>query len=155
LTAALVLTACGSEKPASDPGAGPVTTRDVAGVGTVLADRSGRTLYFTDSDRAGEIKCTADCLSLWIPARAPGDSVDGGPVADLGVVARPEGTKQLAYQDKPLYTFTLDSSDKPASGHNASDSFGGMDFTWHAVVVTGAGQTPPKDDGNGSGGGGY
>ncbi|HEU5475046.1 MAG TPA: hypothetical protein VFV67_30755 [Actinophytocola sp.] len=164
LAAALVLTACGSEGQASSPAggtgtSGPVGTRDLDGVGTVLVDTVGRTLYFTDSDTAGEIKCTAECLDLWIPAEAPGDTVDGAPVGDLSVISRPDGTKQIAFQDKPLYTFKLDSPNKPSAGHNASDTFGGVDFTWHAAVVDGAAlpQQPPKqDDGGGYGrGGGY
>jgi predicted lipoprotein with Yx(FWY)xxD motif len=126
--ATLVLAGCGSTQPA-----GPTGTREVPGVGTVLVDDSGRTLYFTDSDRAGDIKCVGDCLRLWHPVPAPG-KVTG---TDLGTVTRPDGTSQLTYQAHPLYTFSMDSQDKPASGHNAMDSFGGTSFTWHAIVVGG------------------
>ena len=150
------LTACGSEQPGTQPPAGltggPLSTRDLPGVGTVLVDTMGKTLYFTDSDTAGAIKCTGDCTTLWIPAAAP----QNPGTADLGVVQRPDGMSQLTFQNKPLYTFTLDSQDKPASGNNAKDSFGGTDFTWHAAVVK-AGSQPPAttDPGYGGGGGGY
>jgi hypothetical protein len=48
----------------------------------------------------------------------------------------------------------MDSTAQTAAGHNAKDSFGGMEFTWHAAVVQDAVQqsTPA---GGGSGGGGY
>lgn len=150
------LAGCGSEQQGSTapqaiaPG-GPVSTKDLPGVGTVLVDTAGKTLYFTDSDSASAIKCTGECTSLWIPAPAPNPAPQGN---DLGVVQRPEGTSQLTYQNKPLYTFTMDSQDKPASGNEAKDSFGGVDFTWHAVVVKASTPQPPKN-GGGYDGGGY
>lgn len=161
VTAALLLAACGSDQPGASGtgngavrGDGPVATRDVPGVGTVLVDTGGRTLYFADEEKTGTIKCTADCLELWHPVMAPSEQITDPPVADLGSVTRPEGTSQLAFQNKPLYTFALDGPDKPASGNNASDTFGGVNFTWHAVVLSGGDQAPPPNDGGGYGGGG-
>jgi predicted lipoprotein with Yx(FWY)xxD motif len=145
--AGLALAACGSQStPASQP-AGPVATKDLPDVGTVLVDTSGRTMYFTDSEQTGMIRCTADCVSVWFPVPAPGNLPTD--VAGLSTVTRPDGASQLAWQNKPLYTFKLDTADKPASGHNARDNFGGMDFTWHAAVIG-----PAQDNGGGSGGGG-
>jgi predicted lipoprotein with Yx(FWY)xxD motif len=152
VTVALAVAACGAESPAGGSGDTTVSTRDLPGVGTVLVDSAGKTLYFTDTDQAGSIKCTADCLELWQPAMAPSDNPTGA--NELSVVKRPEGSSQLAYQNKPLYTFTMDSADKPASGHNVSDDFGGVNFTWHAVVVEASGEQPPNN-GGGYGGGGY
>ena len=154
------LTACSSEQPATQQqpaggsSSGPVGTRDLPGVGTVLIDTTGKTLYFTDNDMAGNIKCVAQCNQLWIPAVPPSPSPQG---SDLGVIQRPDGTNQLTFQNRPLYTFTLDSQDKPASGHNAKDNFGGVDFTWHAAVVK-AGAAPTTTGDGGYGGqqpGGY
>jgi predicted lipoprotein with Yx(FWY)xxD motif len=145
--AGLTLAACGSQStPASQP-SGPVATKDLPNVGTVLVDTSGKTMYFTDSEQTGMIRCTADCVSLWFPVPAP--SPLPGDVPGLSTVKRPDGSSQLAWQSKPLYTFKLDTADKPASGHNAKDNFSGMDFTWHAAVVG------PAQDSGGSGGGGY
>ena len=151
ISAALTLSACGSDQPANSsglPANGPVVTRDLPGIGTVLADTAGRTLYVTDTDQPGTIKCVEDCVQLWHPVPAP-DKVLG---TNLGVVARPDGSNQLSYQGRPLYTFTKDSQDKPASGHNAKDSFGGVEFTWHAVIVSASDQPAPTGD---PGGGGY
>jgi predicted lipoprotein with Yx(FWY)xxD motif len=155
VTAALAVAACGSESasPGTTGGNADVATREVPGVGTVLVDKAGKTVYFTDSDSATDIRCVDDCLSLWPPVVAQSDNPDGGGVSGLSVVKRPDGTSQLAYQNKPLYTFTMDSTDKPASGHNSSDSFGGVQFTWHAVVLQGSAQPPKNDDGYGGGGG--
>jgi len=118
----------------------------------VLVDPSGKTLYFTDSDTSGAIKCTDECTKLWIPAAAPSGGTQG---ANMGMTKRPDGTSQLTYQNKPLYTFTMDSKDQPASGNNARDSFGGVDFTWHAIVVSASEQPTSGGGGYGGGGGGY
>lgn len=144
------LTACGSESPGNQPAGGGLPTKDLPGVGTVLVDNAGKTLYFTDNDLGGTIKCTGECTSLWIPAAAPSSDAQG---SDLGTVQRPDGTSQLTYQNKPLYTFTMDSQDKPASGNNATDSFEGVNFTWHAIVVKSSG--PATTGGGYEGGGGY
>jgi predicted lipoprotein with Yx(FWY)xxD motif len=145
-------TACASEQPAtsSQSPSDSVSMKEVPGVGTVLADKSGKTLYFTDSDQPGAIKCTGDCLSLWTPAVPPNPNPQG---VNLGVVQRPEGSSQLTYQNRPLYTFSLDSTDQPASGNNAKDSFGGVDFTWHAIVLNSSGPATSNDGGYGGGGG--
>jgi predicted lipoprotein with Yx(FWY)xxD motif len=155
--AAMVLAACGSTggtgNPPAQPGqaGGPVSTKDVAGVGTVLADKSGKTLYFTDSDQTG-IKCTDECVGIWLPATT---EVGAAKVDGRGTVKRPDsGMEQFTYQGKPLYTFSMDSAPQTASGHNVKDSFGGMEFTWHAAVVQGAvAQSTPTGGGSGGGGG--
>lgn len=149
VTAGFALAACGSQTaaPAAQQPSGAVATKDLPNVGTVLVDTSGKTLYFTDSEQSSMIRCTADCVSVWSPVPAPGTLPQDVP--GLTAVKRPDGSSQLAWQDKPLYTFKFDSMDKPAAGHNAKDNFGGMDFTWHAAVVT-----PAQDNSGGSGGGG-
>jgi predicted lipoprotein with Yx(FWY)xxD motif len=147
------LTSCGSEPSAGTPQglSGAVSMRDLPGLGTVLVDSAGKTLYFTDSDQPGAIQCVAECVQVWLPSVPPNPNPQG---VNLGVVQRPEGTSQLTFKNKPLYTFTLDSQDKPASGNNASDSFGGVNFTWHAVILNGNAPAPTTTDGGGYGGGG-
>ena len=69
----------------------------------------------------------------------------------LGVVTRPDGTRQVTLDGRPLYRFAEDGSSGKATGDGASDSFGGMKFTWHAegtAASSGGG-------GNSSGGGSY
>ena len=74
-TAALAtLTACGAggsnqsaagNQPAAASGA--VSVKDVDGVGQTLVDPAGKTLYFADQEAGGMIKCTAGCLTFWMP----------------------------------------------------------------------------------------
>ena len=49
------------------------------------------------------------------------------------MITRPDGTKQVTDDGKPLYTFTEDSKGK-VTGNDFSDDFNGQQFTWHAVM---------------------
>jgi len=154
----LALTACGAngdnqqaagDRPAAS---GAVSVQNVSGVGQTLVDASGKTVYFTDQEAGGMIKCTADCLDIWIPI----DGTDSAAKAmdGLGVVQRSDtGKSQLTYQGKPLYTFRLDTAAGQHKGNDATDVFAGTSFTWHAATTTAAAptQAPPST----STGGGY
>jgi hypothetical protein len=55
----------------------------------------------------------------------------------LGVVIRPDGTRQLTDGTRPLYTFVGDSPGK-LKGNGLVDQFNGRHFTWQAVLSSGA-----------------
>ena len=143
--AATALVACGSG--GSPGGAGStggghpagntavVTTRHLAGLGTVLVSASGRTIYSPEQEAHGQIRCTGSCLSFWFPVTVT--SATG--LHALGTVHRhDDGRTQLTYNGRPLYTFKLDQSPGQARGSNFTDSFGGTSFTWQAVTASGA-----------------
>jgi predicted lipoprotein with Yx(FWY)xxD motif len=152
--AGLALAACGSsEGSAASPGsggngqhtaAGPstvVAVRQVSGVGTVLVDQAGKTLYSPEQEAHGTIRCTSSCLSFWFPVTVssphPVPHVTGLGRA-LGTIRRPDdGKTQLTYNGKPLYTFRLDQSPGQAHGNNFTDSFDGTSFSWQAVATGG------------------
>jgi Secreted repeat of unknown function len=68
-------------------------------------------------------------------AALPGSS---GITGVLGTVHRSGGGQtQLTYDDKPLFTFRLDSAPGQAHGNDYTDHFDGVGFTWHAVLATG------------------
>ncbi len=71
----------------------------------VLADASGLTLYTYAADTPGKSTCTSDCAKDWPPALAPAKPVLFGA---WSVITRDDGTKQWAYQGKPLYTSSKD-----------------------------------------------
>jgi predicted lipoprotein with Yx(FWY)xxD motif len=157
VAAAGVLAACssGNGTAAAAGGAGngqqkdasgiTVSARTVAGVGTVLTDQSGKTLYSPQQEAGGMIRCTASCLSFWFPvtvgqgaAPRAASTVTG----TLGTIQRPDGGgRQLAYDGKPLYTFRLDTGPGQLHGNNYSDQFGSQSFTWHAVTASGGAAT--------------
>jgi predicted lipoprotein with Yx(FWY)xxD motif len=143
-TAAASGAADGQQK---DAGQIAVSTRTVAGVGTVLTDQSGKTLYTAQQEARGVIKCTAGCLSFWFPVivgkgatpRAASTITTG----TLGSIQRSDDrSRQLTYNGQPLYTFRLDDAPGQTHGNNFTDEFGGQTFTWHAVTASGGAATP-------------
>jgi predicted lipoprotein with Yx(FWY)xxD motif len=158
LAAVLVIVGCGSNNSntvatAGAPGSmSSVGVKHVDGVGDVLVDSSGLALYSPDQEAGGKIQCTGQCVSFWLPVKAGSSTppkADG--VAKLAVVHRPDGTRQVAVDGKPLYTFVQDAPGK-ITGDGFKDSFGGHAFTWHVVLADGG----SSDGGSaGSTGGGY
>jgi predicted lipoprotein with Yx(FWY)xxD motif len=161
---ALALSACGSSDdtttaaPSGNTASGDetVSTASVDGVGTVLVDASGNALYSPDEESNGKIQCTGECEQIWMPLAASGTPTASADVTgELGTVKRPDGTEQVALDGAPLYTFAEDSPGQ-ATGDGVQDSFGGNDFTWHAVTADGTavqgGETTPSDAPTGGGG---
>jgi predicted lipoprotein with Yx(FWY)xxD motif len=154
---ALVVAACGSSggdtssaSGSSGSGSDAVQTSDVSGVGDVLVDSAGHTLYFADQESNGMIKCTGACLGFWMPAQATGTLPSD--IQGLGTMTRSDnGEKQLTLDGAPLYTFKLDKAPGSTMGNNFHDSFSGVSFTWHAATTSGSSDT---SGGNNSGGGG-
>jgi predicted lipoprotein with Yx(FWY)xxD motif len=134
-----LLAACGNSGGSSGNGGTNqwVGTSAVGGIGTVLVDPAGKTLYFTDQDKTGHFACTGQCLGIWLPDLVPGATLPGGTMSGISVLARPDGQWQLAYQGKPLYEFRLDAMAGQVNGNGQRDKFGDMAFTWHAAVVAG------------------
>lgn len=96
--------------------------------------------------------CTGACLSFWEPltidARTPtASSVPGM----LGVVERPDGSRQVTHNGKRLYSFTEDEPGQ-VTGDGLTDAFDGQQLTWHVVRV---GAARSSGDGGSTGGGPY
>jgi predicted lipoprotein with Yx(FWY)xxD motif len=159
--AALALAACGSGGSSSSSGAArtgsgaALSVRQVDGVGKVLVDASGHALYTPDEEANGMVRCTGGCTAFWKPVAA-GASLPATPagVGTLGVVMRPDGTKQLTEGGKPLYTFVEDTS-TTVKGNDFTDNFGGTHFTWRAVVAQGSASAPSTPTTSSSSGSGY
>ena len=88
----------------------------------VLVDGSGKTVYTYDKDQAGKSACVATCAQNWPPVMA----LDANPKAPYSVIVREDGSKQLAIDGKPLYTFVKDKKE----GDRLGDKVGGV---WHVV----------------------
>jgi predicted lipoprotein with Yx(FWY)xxD motif len=96
---------------------------------TVLTNLSGRTLYSLSVEKRGRFICTGSCLRLWHPLVVRAGVKPLGPVK-LGVIRRPEGTRQVTYRGRPLYRFGGDSKKGQANGEGFKDV-----GTWHAASV--------------------
>lgn len=109
LLAAALVAACASNPP--DPG------KIADGV---LVNPAGMTLYTFDRDPPGTGKsvCNGPCEGLWPPLMAPANATP--PNAAWQVITRDDGTKQWAYQGKPLYLWSKDTKpgDKTGDGFN-------------------------------------
>ena len=123
-----------------------VATRTVAGVGTVLTDQSGKTLYASQQEARGVIKCTGSCLGFWFPVTVGKGATPRAAstiTGTLGSIQRSDDrARQLTYNGQPLYTFRLDAAPGQTHGNNFTDQFGGQSFTWHAVTAGGGAATP-------------
>ena len=153
VAASLVLAACGGSSTSKTSsgaakGSDTVSVKHVGGLGAVLVDSSGKALYSPAQDTAKMIRCTGQCTTFWQPLVAgAGKPTAGTGVPALGVVKRPDGTRQITAAGKPLYTFTRDSSGK-ITGNGFKDTFGGRNFVWHLVLAGGG--TAPKSSSGGS-----
>jgi len=132
--------------PRQDAGQLAVATRTVAGVGTVLTDQSGKTLYTPQQEARGVIKCTGSCLGFWFPVTVGKGATPRAAstiTGTLGSIQRSDDrARQLTYNGQPLYTFRLDGAPGQTYGNNFTDQFGGQSFTWHAVTAGGGAATP-------------
>ncbi|WP_286997011.1 MULTISPECIES: hypothetical protein [Comamonas] len=81
------------------------------------------TLYIFDRDITGSGKsmCNDNCAKNWPPLLAPSNAK---PIGAWNAITRDDGSKQWAYQGKPLYYWAQDS--KP--GDTTGDGVGGA---WH------------------------
>jgi predicted lipoprotein with Yx(FWY)xxD motif len=143
----LVIAACGggggndAEESASGgtDAATTVSVSSVDGVGDVLVDSEGSALYASEQEAAGMVLCTDVCASIWVPLTVDGDAPTGndGLAADLGVVTRPEGTRQVTFDGRLLYSFVEDTEPRTVTGNGFADNFGDQFFEWHVATPTG------------------
>jgi predicted lipoprotein with Yx(FWY)xxD motif len=157
LAAALALAACGGGSASSTTSSGPTSTvsvRSVDGVGKVLVDAHGMALYSSNRDATGTPACAGACTSIWKPLTlASGAPSAASGAGTVGTVMRPDGTRQVTVNGRPLYTFVQDSPGK-VTGNGVSDAFSGRRFTWSAVVA-GGGSAAAGASGKSTSGSGY
>lgn len=147
--AALLLTACGSSTSAAAPATVPaamtpspisdsaaVLKTESTSLGTILSDTHGRTVYMFTADSPGHSACTGTCLTYWPIVAAPAmlPATLPGVTAKLGVLDRPDGTKQLTVAGWPVYTFSGDTTSGAATGQG-KDLSGGV---WWVLSPSGA-----------------
>ncbi|MEU6114519.1 hypothetical protein ABZ840_08300 [Streptomyces sp. NPDC047117] len=145
---ALLLSACGGggsqegqkqdDKPAKKPSASAAAGGDTrqaelasrkTGLGTVLTDGKGFTLYTFDKDSDGKSACAGKCADLWPPTTGTPHPAEGAELpGKLGHFERADGTVQVSYNAKPVYRFAKDT--KP--GQTTGDGVKGV---WHAVKL--------------------
>lgn len=107
------------------------------GLGEVLADGHGFTLYADLGDRHGTSSCYEECAEQWPPLLLPrGVSLAlAGPGVEatlLGTTRRSNGAVQVTYDGWPLYLYALDQ--RPGQATGQSEDMG----LWYVVSPDGA-----------------
>ena len=151
----LVLGACaGDSEPAATPTAAGTATEDtatagavtvdvaeVSGLGEVLVDGEGRTLYMFDPDAQGESTCYDQCEQNWPPLVSDGTASvgEGADDSKVGSVERRDGSQQVTYDGWPLYYFAADQAPGDAQGQGVNDVWWVLDADGEPVRSTGRG----------------
>jgi len=114
--------------------AGSALVISASGLGDILTDQAGNTLYLFEVDTQGEASsCTGDCAANW-PAFT--DTVTGGPGVEaslLGTAERDDGTVQVTYNGWPLYYFAGDSAPGDTNGQTIGDVWWVVDAAGDAI----------------------
>jgi predicted lipoprotein with Yx(FWY)xxD motif len=135
---AAVVAACSSS--GSSPASGAASSAHAAaavglktakiGTATVLTNAKGFTLYTFAPDTSTTSKCNGACAQNWPPVKPVTAS---GAKGTFGTIKRSDGSTQLTFHARPLYTFVGDKSPGQASG-NGINAFGGL---WHEATASG------------------
>jgi predicted lipoprotein with Yx(FWY)xxD motif len=122
--------------PNPEEGATFVSVAAVPGLGRLLVDSRGLTLYDFHGDQGTESSCYGACAKVWPPLLTAGDphASNGAIPAKLGTTERKDGSVQVTYAGHPLYTYAEDQKPGDARG-NDIDSFGAE---WYALTPSGA-----------------
>ena len=162
----LAVAACGGGGGAT--AAAPAKTTDRAsvtvglantGLGNILVDSHGRSLYLFKADTGTNSACGGACAVAWPPLLADGKPTAGSGVNTslVGTARRSDGTEQVTYNGHPLYRFVKDTKPGQTMGQGLT-AFGAP---WY-VLSTAGNQitTQPSSSGSsaspgGSGAAGY
>jgi predicted lipoprotein with Yx(FWY)xxD motif len=139
----------GGSSTTTNAGSVMIGTKSIPGVGAVLVDSSGSTLYTLASESGGTIMCTDSCATTWPPVLLPvgvssATAGNGVSSSKLGTASRPDGGTQVTYGGMPLYLFVSDQ----APGQDAGQGVEGF----HVATPSGSGSTSGP---SGSSGGRY
>jgi predicted lipoprotein with Yx(FWY)xxD motif len=116
-----------------------VRTGTVHGMGTVLVNGLGFTLYvFAPDKQSGTSTCYGQCAKAWPPLVLPSgvSQAPAGPgvkQALLGTTQRTDGTVQVTYDKWPLYGWVIDSQPGEATGQDINN-LGGK---WYVITPEG------------------
>ena len=142
LGAAATVAACGSSSSpgttAGSPSGTPagtssaavtVSAKSVPGVGTVLVNGQGQTLYMLTSEKGGKLTCTdaSGCTKVWPDTELPkgmtaAKAGSGVQSSLLGTVKSASGSLYVTYNHWPLYTYAGDSGPGQAKGEGSPAS---------------------------------
>jgi len=97
-----------------------------------FVNKNSHTVYVFDADLAapGTSKCSGACAAVWPAIAAPATAALPAPFT---LIKRTDGTFQLAYSGRPLYSYVADAAPGSTLGDGLTE-FGG---TWHIARPAG------------------
>ena len=106
-----------------------------SGLGRIVVDGRGRTLYLFEKDRRGHSACSGTCAAYWPPLLTSAKPVakTGVKASLLGTTRRADGTKQVTFAGHPLYFFSGDVKRGETSGEGLHDFGAG----WYVLTPSG------------------
>jgi predicted lipoprotein with Yx(FWY)xxD motif len=121
--------------PAPAPAGSPTVKLASTGLGKVLVDSQGRTLYLFEADKGTKSACDGACANIWPPLVTKGKPTAGpGLTASaLGTTKRSDGATELTYNGHPLYTYAGDTAAGQTSGQGLDD----YGAEWYALSARG------------------
>jgi predicted lipoprotein with Yx(FWY)xxD motif len=119
---------------------------NVPGVGNVLVEQNGRTLYMFLNDTGTKPTCTGECAANWPALITTGQpqAAAGADDSKLGTTKSSDGGQQVTYDGHPLYLYVGDKQEGDANGQ-------GIGGVWFAVTPDGNPAGHGDDNGGGNG----
>jgi predicted lipoprotein with Yx(FWY)xxD motif len=136
VAAAVALVMAGLALAAARPAARAATvTTTHTGLGQVVADVRGRSLYLFEKDTRSRSACAGACAAYWPPLLTNGKPVasKGAKPSLVGSIRRADGTRQVTYAGHPLYLYIGDTSRGQTTGEGLDD-FGA---SWYVLTPGG------------------
>ena len=127
--------AAATPQPAAD-GTSAVLATASTGLGTILVDGTGRTVYEFAKDTGSTSTCDGGCASIWPPVVAPETLPASLPrvSGQLDSTTRTDGSEQLTIAGHPVYTYSGDGAPGDTNGQGL-DLNGGL---WNVVSPAGS-----------------
>ncbi|MGH2863944.1 MAG: COG4315 family predicted lipoprotein [Solirubrobacteraceae bacterium] len=114
-----------------------ISVKTLSGLGPVLVNAQGHTLYIFEPDKHAKVTCVAACAGLWPPLKlSSGQKPTASGAVKASLLASdpdPEGGQVVTYAGWPLYTYAVDSGAGSANGQGI-DTNGGL---WYVISPSG------------------
>jgi predicted lipoprotein with Yx(FWY)xxD motif len=115
-------------------------------LGDFLVDARYRTLYVFRRDIPGASHCEGECATNWPPylVQQVSPTIQAGLTGIMGVITRPDGSRQITVNGWPLYYFAGDLKPGDANGD-------GVNNNWYVIRLNGFPDEPESQDYGGRG----
>ena len=124
-----VATAAPTTTAAQQEGATTVAVAS-SGLGDILVDAEGRTLYAFTKDKGDQSACSGQCADNWPALTGTATAGTGVQASLLSTAMQANGDSQVTYSGRPLYYFAGDAKPGDTNGQGVGD-------VWFALTADG------------------